>query len=79
MKFLDLVLFDPKFSDSSVDDSQATDNVLQLYAEFRPLSLPRVLLNSWIDEHFTPGIAISCFTRPVFKPLIPLPQAKHWR
>lgn len=55
MKFLELVLYDKKFCDSSLENAEAADTVLQLYADLSPLSLPRLLLNSWLDKSFTPG------------------------
>lgn len=54
MKFLELVLFDEKYSDPSMECSEAADFVLQLYVDFSPQQLPHVLLDSWLDHAFTP-------------------------
>lgn len=62
LKFLETVLFDQKCADDSVEESKVADSILQLYAEFRPLALPEVLLNSWLDKHFTPGKALEVTT-----------------
>ena len=60
IKFLDSVLFDSTFSNTAIDDADTADSILQLYADFQPLTLPQVLLNSWLDRHFTPGNPPPC-------------------
>lgn len=56
IKFLELVLYDQQFCDGSMAGREAADIVLQLYADFHPQLLPHVLLNSWLERHFTPGV-----------------------
>lgn len=57
MKYLDLVLFDKKFSSIYGEGGQeAADTILQLYADLRPQQLPKVFLKSWIDQHYSLGM-----------------------
>ncbi len=52
---------------------QSADIVLQLYAEFRPQQLPQLLLDSWLQQAFTPSedhtLRSLLYSIPCFLPL----------
>lgn len=55
LKYLELVLFAEELHETGMMEAQPADTVLQLYADFRPQQLPRLLLNSWLHQAFTPS------------------------
>lgn len=58
LKFLELVMFNTKLADHSLEEAAKADTVLDLYAEFSPHSLSRLLLQSWLREHFSTSIYV---------------------